>query len=413
MTNISLVIAIIIEVIILIVYLQKTNRDLVKFINEFQFEDSSIILKDNSKNKSFIELYNTLNDLYIKFKQIRFEKERDFYYFQNAFQHTSTGLLAFNNDGKIELFNEKAKEIFNIRKLEDIKQLDDIQLGLSEFLISIPLEKSDTLKLTTAKNIAQLTVHATVFKYKSNSIKLISVQNIQNEIEEREIDVLQKLIKILTHEISNTVSPINLVSTSLLNQIDVKSKSGDRMEISDIGDFKQGLKAIKKRSRGLSEFIERYMELVKIPEPKIQKVNLHEFISEAVDFMQQDFVKYNIEIKKNIYSDQLEVNIDKELVFQVLLNLLKNSIYALNESKNPFIKIEALENESNIEIFVIDNGKGISNEIMDHIFIPFFTTKEEGSGIGLSLSRQIMRIHGGSISIHSIPNIETKVILKF
>lgn len=413
-TNISLVLVIIIQTLVLINYVQKTNRDIVKFINEFQFEDSSIILKDNSKNKSFIELYDTLNNLYKRFKQIRFEKERDFYYFQNAFKHTSTALIAYNEAGEVEMINEKAKEILGIKSAKKITDLFSNHNEFYQLVQKIDLGKTQVLKYISRGKLSLLSVHTTGFKYKTKTIRLLSIQNIQNELEEKEIETYQKLIKILTHEISNSVSPINLVTSSMLQQLDEKAASNAEVNLSEneLSDFNEALNAIRKRSRGLADFIEKYRELTQIPTPEIGDVNLKELVNEVIGISSQDLKEKKIKVLADLHPE-LILKVDKEMIIQVLINVLKNAMFALKGIENPEIIIGSKIVNSNIELSLSDNGSGISLEVMDHIFIPFFTTKENGSGIGLSLARQIMRLHGGSISVQSVPTQRTTVTLRF
>lgn len=414
-TNFSLALAFIIEIVFLIYYTQKINRDINNFLNEFKFDDTAILLKDKTGNKSFQELYDTLNKVYGNFKKIKFEKERDYQYFQNAIKHAEVGLIAFDETGKIQVFNEKAKEVFGIRNIEFINELDKVEKEISNLLISHRQEGNEVINLKKSGEVIHLSLRSTKFRFNNKSIKLVSFHNIKSELEQKEIESYQKLIRILTHEIINSVSPINLVTSSLINTLEDNGEIIDPGKLSkeDLESFVTGLKAIKTRSRGLSDFVEKYRSLAKLPEPNFSLFKAINFIDNIIQLKKNEIEQFGISIEQNIEPSDLVLNGDRQMLEQVLLNLIQNSIIALEKIDNPKITIKARIIDNKKQIVVIDNGKGIPPEIMDHIFIPFFTTKEKGSGIGLSLSRQIMRLHGGTISVHSVPNERTEFKLVF
>jgi len=239
---------------------------------------------------------------------------------------------------------------------------------------------------------------------------------VQEQLEEKEMEAWQNLIRVLTHEIMNSVTPIaSLASTvnDLLTESPNQEKPIERIDTEIISDVRGALQTIEKRSHGLLNFVDAYRNLTRIPRPNLQIVSLSEFFSRLKKLMHSQITEGSIDLQVHIEPDNLQLAADPELIEQVLINLLLNAIEAVAKQPNPVIKIFAkLDDKGRITIQVIDNGTGISEEIAEKIFIPFFTTKKKGSGIGLSLSRQIMRMHRGSLGVLSKKG-ETVFTLKF
>jgi signal transduction histidine kinase len=238
-------------------------------------------------------------------------------------------------------------------------------------------------------------LYATVFKLDNQSHTLISAQNISNELSSTEMEAWQRLIKVLTHEIMNSISPILSLSNSL--HTITKGKSQDANE--DWKTLNSGLEAINIRSAGLLNFTKRYRELTQIPSPKFQQVNLQDFLSQIIHLLEPEFKKRSICLEQKL---QPTIGLlDASLIQQVIINLLQNAIDALTEIDNPKIIIALRKTTERITISIEDNGTGIDAAHLDKIFVPFFTTKNNGSGIGLSLSRQIILLHGGELFVQS------------
>ena len=256
------------------------------------------------------------------------------------------------------------------------------------------------IKMTVQNRLLELSVSVADFKLREVPYKLISFQNIQKELEEKELDAWQKLIRILTHEIMNSVTPI----TSLASSLNGLMKDKDSvLEEEDMEDIRDGMYAIQKRGEGLLHFTETYRSLTKIPPPKFQLVEAQPLLERIHILFKPVLKKYGVELELKLPDKMVVFIADVELIEQVIINLLKNGIEAAREVENPKIEIRAMKtNEGKTFIEVQDNGKGIKEDVLDKIFVPFFTTKKEGSGIGLSLSRQIMRLHKGNIEVNSV-----------
>ena len=278
------------------------------------------------------------------------------------------------------------------------------------------LEKTGCLHDLPAR-LLQLAIFATEFKVKDKVILLSTIKNIQNVLEEQETAAWQKLIRVLTHEIMNSIAPISSLSSTIESMVKPYT-SGEKgmpeVDLDIIQEIQGALQTINKRSTGLMNFVETYRSLTKIPEPNFSVVNMNELIGHVHTLMKKDVARKNILMETSVEPDTIEVQIDEQMIEQVLINLIKNSVQALKGRLEAKIQIRGFYNKrGRPSIQVIDNGQGILDEVIDKIFIPFFTTKQNGSGIGLSLSRQILRLHGGTITAKSTPNKETIFTMTF
>ncbi len=406
-TSSSLAILWILQLVYLFWFLQKVNRDIIKFITAIKYDDVSIGFNKNKKvDKSFEQLHYELNQIIKDISEVRSEKEIEHQYFQNTIKHIGTGILAFDDSGKIEICNDAALNLLKKHNFKTISEVEKVQTGLADIFKSIKPGNTKLLKLNIDNEIVQLTVKAANFKIKDRKIKLLSLQNIKSEIDQSEVAAWQKLIRVLTHEIMNSVSPIKLLSSSLIDMFeeDEKIKTIEDIDNKTIEDSVLGLKTIRKRSTGLSNFVETYKNLTQIPKANFSEFKIIHLFDHISTLLKNDLEQKSIDFNYNCTPKDLIVNADEKLIEQVLINLIKNASEALLGCEKPKINIDTELINDRVLIKVSDNGKGISPEVLDNIFIPFFTTKEKGSGIGLSLSRQIMHLHGGNISVKSEPD---------
>jgi nitrogen fixation/metabolism regulation signal transduction histidine kinase len=415
-TSSSLVLLWILQILYLFWYLQKINRDIIKFITALRYDDVSISFnKDKNVDPYFKNLYKELNNIISEISTVRSDKESEHQYFQNTVKHINTGIIAFDEKGKVEICNNSALTLLNLSNLNNIIDTEKTQIGLSKTFKNIKPGTTKLLKLIIKNDIIQLSIKAADFKIKERHIKLISLQNIKTEIDQSEVDAWQKLIRVLTHEIMNSVSPIKLLSGSLIEMFEENNKIKTIHEIDNktIENSVLGLKTIRKRSDGLSNFVETYKSLTQIPKAKFSEFKVCKLFEHISTLLKSDLEQKSIQFEYNCNPVDLVLYADEKLVEQVLINLIKNASEALLNCNNPKINLKAELVNNLVQLKVSDNGPGISTEVLDNIFIPFFTTKEKGSGIGLSLSRQIMLLHGGNISVKSTPNTETEFTLRF
>ncbi len=412
-TRYSLMLIWIIQVLALIHYVQKTNRDLNRFLQSIKFNDTTVKFNKNIKGP-FQELYEGFDEIIDAFGKLKIEKEEEYHFFQTTIQHVGVGIIAFDQMGQIKLCNKAANELLDFPDFINVSALDKIKAGLGVNLLNLKPNIPELIKLNIKNELKQISIHATIIKIDDKNIKLVSFQDINNEIEHGEMDAWQKLIRIMTHEILNSVSPITLLSSGLINNIKPKEGQTQKADLDQdkIDELLQGLNVINNRSKGLSDFVEDYRSSMQIPSPQFKEINLRKLFINIETLFCEDFKNKNINFSSNV-SEEINILADQKLIEQALINLINNSIYFSAQTNNPEILLDAETKGQKVSISVTDNGKGIEQSIIDQIFIPFFSTKEKGSGIGLSLSRQIMRMHKGHISVQSTPQQITKFSLTF
>jgi nitrogen fixation/metabolism regulation signal transduction histidine kinase len=402
------------EVYSIIKFIDVTNKELSRFLQSIRYSDFSQSFANNAPGSTFRELNQAFNEVILQFQKTRTEKEENFRYLQTVMQHVGVGLISFDNTGKVEFINNAAKKLLSIPFLNNISGLERVSPGLSEKIKSIKSGEKVTIKIVDKNELIQLIVYATEFRLRNQNYTLVAMQNIQSELEENEMEAWQKLIRVLTHEIMNSITPISSLAGTVNTMIAKTTENTNAFDEETSDDIKNALSTIQKRSQGLINFVENYRSLTKIPKPNFQIFPVKTLFERIDSLMGREFKQEGIAFTGKIEPLTLELTADPELIEQVLINLLLNAKHAAKQVEKPGINLIArLDRWSKIEIAVTDNGPGIKEDIQEKIFIPFFTTKKEGSGIGLSLSRQIMRSHGGTIRVTSTPNIETAFILKF
>ncbi len=252
-----------------------------------------------------------------------------------------------------------------------------------------------------------MVLQATDFKARNETFTLVSIQDIRNELDAQEVEAWLKLIRVLTHEIMNSITPITSLSDTLLNYY---TNTNEPISAQTTENTVKGLEVIKERGTGLIHFVESYRKLTRISTPVLKTIELKPFIEHLVLLVEDDRITF----EKQVTPENLTINADEGQISQVLLNLIKNATQAVKGTENPIIKIVANIGENKRpQISVSDNGSGISEELLEQIFVPFFTTKENGSGIGLSISRQIMRNHNGNIKVISKEGKGSRFVLEF
>ncbi len=261
-----------------------------------------------------------------------------------------------------------------------------------------------------------LTLQATELRIRGNTVKLITLQNIQTELQRQELEAWQNLTRVLRHEIMNSITPISSLTSTLREILDhelVKKGNDYELKAEGADDLRDGLETIENRSKGLIKFIDAYREYTSLPQPKIKTLRVKELIEKVTQLLKPEFKKKNIQIFAHYDSEYLTVKADEEMIEQVLINLMKNAIEAADHAEQAKIEINGSYTENAVIITITDNGPGIIPEAIDRIFVPFFTTKKTGSGIGLALSRQIMQMHNGSLTVVSEPDVKTTFTLRF
>ncbi|QCK14580.1 sensor histidine kinase [Mangrovivirga cuniculi] len=400
----------------LVYYCNDINIKVTRFLESIRYADfNSTFSTQNNKGKTFKTMNTAFNEVLNAFKKIRSEAETQNLVLYTVLQHIQTGIISYNSNGRIGIINNSAKKLLGIGQMKNIEDLEVVNSKLYETFKKLGPGQNYLLKTDPE---TQLSINTTGLKMEGQNWTLVAIQNIQNELRKHELDAWQNLTKVLRHEIMNSITPISTLISSL-NEIIVedasKMESGDfKIEEESYQDLCDGLKTIENRSRGLLRFVNAYREYSNIPETNIRPVNVKILLQSILQLLKEDFQKDNIELFCDIKPDEMIINADEELIEMVLINLLKNAREALLEQNERNISIRAFNNGQGLGcIAVTDNGPGIDQSKLERIFIPFYTTKKEGSGIGLALARQIMQLHGGDIKTHSEVGKETTFSLHF
>ncbi len=406
---------IIAQTIYLIAYINKTNRNLASFLLRLQSKDTAVNYQDEQVLKNFKGLNLSFDQINKELQHIRIENEQKTHYLNTIVDHAKIGIIAFDDKGKIELFNPEASNILQCNACQFMNTLASKLPDFHNAIMNNTNEKSQLIRLNLNSEIQNLAIKKTIINIGSKIIHIISFQNIRRELDHNELESWQKLIQVLNHEIMNSLTPITSLSKVIKRYIHKDGVIKKASELNDeiIKDIAINTEIIEERGKGLIDFIEVYKNITKNPELHLAKFKIADTVNKIEKFYGEKFKDQNIKFESKIKVN-LELFADESLIEQMLINLIKNSLEALANQSNPKITITAKKsNEGSLMITIEDNGKGIPETELDKIFIPFYSTKENGSGIGLSLSRQIMYLHKGSISVSSKPYNETSFILQF
>ena len=352
-----------------------------------------------------------------EFKKHRSEKEEHFNYLQTVVQHVSMGIIAYKRDGKVDIFNHAVKRLLKVRNIRVISELGKVKEELPEILLKLRAGDRTLIRLFIEDELLQISAYATEFRMRGEDYTLVSLQDISSELDEKEIESWQKLIRVLTHEITNSITPISSLAATVREML-LEEENGKPVLKSlgpeDLEGVQEAMDTIQNRSQGLLNFVEVYRNLTRIPKPNFRYFRMTEIFKRSERLLRPKMDELGIQCTHKVFPPDLMITADPDLVDQVVINLIMNAMDAIKGKDNAQISILATVNSYNrVVIDFKDNGSGIKPDILDKIFMPFFTSKKHGSGIGLSLSRQIMQLHKGSISVKSKPDEGTVITLTF
>lgn len=415
LTNIFLGLLIVGMSIALFSYVERFQKELGTFLMSIKHRDFSLNFSTVNQGKNTRQLHEAFNTILGSYRDLRVEKEVHYQYLQNIIEHIRVALICFKADGEVVLMNQAAHGLLGRPYLGNINGLNKVSDVLYDTIASLDPGEQVLKKLVLKGELHHLAIHKSSFKLVEGAFNLVSLQNIKSELEEQEVESWQKLIRVLTHEIMNSVTPVLSLTGALGRQLEtLPDESSTPFSEDSLHDFQQGIRAIENRSEGLLQFVHAYRNLTRIPTPQIEPVRIQMIFDRLQYLFKEEWEKAGIEVELSVDPQELEILVDPNLLDQVLINLIKNAMEAVRERKGGTLSLHAFagQNERTI-IQVADNGKGIDRELQEKIFIPFFTTKKQGSGIGLSLSRQIMRLHKGNITFQSEPEEGTVFTLAF
>jgi two-component system nitrogen regulation sensor histidine kinase NtrY len=399
-TTLIALILLVFQCLSLVRFVSKTNSELVRFLDAARYADYSQRFDLSSLGSGFGELGNAFTDILERFQTVRSAQEEQQRHFKAIVEHVPVPLISISSDGLLTLWNNAARKLFGANHVTTLSDLKPFGEAFTKHLSTVKPGEKRLVNFAIDGMEHQLSISATQILLPQKQETLVSMQDIQSELDIAQLHAWQDLVKVLTHEIMNSITPVaSLAKTTVDLVADCKQKADAYPELSeDLQDISEAVETVARRSDGLIQFVCSYRQLTQLPSPNKNKVNVATLFQHSCSLATQLWDKKGIEVQVNVEPSELEVTVDKDMLEQVFLNLLQNAEHAVESCISPKVSLNAFLNKrGHVVIEVSDNGKGIADEIGNKIFVPFYTTKQQGSGVGLALTRQIMLAHGGAI----------------
>jgi two-component system, NtrC family, nitrogen regulation sensor histidine kinase NtrY len=400
----------------LIRFVNRTNRELSKLFSAIAHRDFSVTFQYGAYGKSFQELEDSLNEIILAYKAVKIDREAQYHLLQHIVNHVNIGIVVVNNNDEIPVLNPATESLLNIKGLRTWKLLREYKPSFVKLVEELGDHGRRLVEWNSGSEVKMLSIDVLTTRLVENNQKIIILQDINRELDQKEIESWHKLIRILTHEIMNSVTPISSLTEttqSMLTTRDGNPRTSADLTDENISDVVFSLSTIQRRSDGLLGFVEKYRTFTRVPTPVQMKVSVSGLFEDVKRLLQNELQQRGIRWEQEVNAMATHIHADSSLIGQVLINLIGNSIHALEGREDGVVVLRSYRNEHTTIIEVRDNGRGIPEKEMDHIFVPFFTTRKDGSGIGLSLCKQIMSLHGGTITVRSREGEGTGVYLSF
>lgn len=392
---------------------QKAQAEVEQFAESVHYRDFTRHFDEKHAPMELQSLRKGFNKVNQTFKLISREKETQFIYLQQILELVDTGILSYDiSDGTVMWMNESLKKLTGIPYLKTIHSLEKRSEEIYKSCLDVMPGDNKIVSLATPRGAQKVVLAATAFQTEGKTYKLIAFQNVDTALDETEANAWQKLLSVMTHEIMNSVAPISSLADTLKRRLHESAADGNN-PTATYEDLEIGIDTIKRRSEGLLKFTEVYRNLNKIQKPNLSKVFVRDLFENMNRLLQPTLDGKGIELDVIIKEPGIQFFIDPHLTEQVLINLLLNAIDAVKDKPQPRIILSASRDGNEQLIEVADNGYGIDASLLDKIFVPFFSSKKNGTGIGLSLCRQIMLLHKGNVQVESRPGEGTRFTLRF
>lgn len=377
----------------------KFNQNILFLLNALENGDYSFRFSEDRlspREKEFNSTMNRIKDILTEARKTVIENEK---FLSIILENVSTGILIVNESGVVIHGNQSVRQLLGIPVITHLKQLKIINETYPELFLGMKTQDSLSIKVANEREEMQLNVRCSMVNVHNSVLKILLVNNIGNELEMREMESWIKLIRVMTHEIMNSIAPITSLSETILFSYKMQENGNRQDELTQ--NTLEALQTIHATAKGLIGFVNSYRRFTGIPQPQKMNISLNALVENII--LLEDETLRTKGIHLEVLSEEKEtlIEADESQISQVLTNLVRNAIEAVAETENASIKIKIIQKNNKTELSVANNGSAIPPEILPHIFIPFFTTKDSGSGIGLSLSRYIMRLHGGNLRYYS------------
>ncbi|MEP5763706.1 MAG: ATP-binding protein [Halieaceae bacterium] len=397
-------------------FVSRTNAELTRFLDAIRYADFGQRFRMEEVGAGFEELGQVFTGIIERFQGLRNQQEESLRHLKALMEHVPVPLLSVHGDGKIHLHNNAARRLFGSIKVE---RLEDLRVFGEDFhrhmLAVAPGERRLAVFLLDAVE-QRLILSATEIIIGGEVERLVSLQNIQSELDGVQLQAWQDLVRVLTHEIMNSITPVASLAKTAADLVeDATSKVSDHPDVvEELADVKSAVETVARRSDGLMQFVQSYRQLTRLPAPDKQPLLVGDLFANAAQLVASGWQQKSIALVLNVEPISLQLSADSDMLEQVLLNLLKNAEQALAENPEPQVEMRAsLNRNGHVCLEISDNGPGIDAEVAARIFVPFFTTKREGSGVGLALTRQVMLAHGGNVVLGSSDSGGAKFTLTF
>ena len=382
----------------LVQYTEKTVRDLTRFLESVRYADFSRRFTTDGRGPLFEDLRAAFEEVTDAFRDLRAEREAQVQYLEQVVQHLGVALIAYRDDGEVELMNGAARRLLRTGPIHRIDALARVSPDLAAALGQLAAGEEAMIEVEVEDRTLQLDVKVSRFQLRGTAHALASIQDLRSELEEKEMEAWQELTSVLTHEIMNSVAPISSLASTAQRRLQARGNETN----GPVEDVREAVETIERRSEGLMNFVDAYRSFTDIPSPNFELLPAQEVLDNVRRLLAAQIDQEHLALEVDVAPPDLTLTADSDLIDQALINLALNAIQAVEGREGARIELRAyVDPQSRPVIQVHDNGPGIPADVQERIFVPFFTTKEDGSGIGLSLTRQIMRLHGGTISVRS------------
>lgn len=398
---------------LLIRLLNNFNSKVYNYFKSLHDEGTSIKFKVPGDSND--ELYNMINEVANMIHNARILKEQQYQYLSFIIETIPVAIIVVDNQEEVILSNNRTNQIFKIQTLQNLISFNNISPLLYNSVKDIKIGNQDVVQVKIGGSLTKLLVGLSEFKIENKAVHLYTFQDVKSELDENEIKAWQKLIRILNHELMNSITPITTLTHAIKKCITENGniKEFNRIDRSTLNDILRNTELIEERSQGLIQFINNYRSLTSVKNLELVEFSIFDLFEDLKKFFEAEFEEKQITLITEINPVSLTLSADKSLVEHVMINLIKNAIESFEEIKNRSIKLASYAESSKIVVSITDSGKGIEESAIEDIFIPFFTTKKNGSGIGLSFSKQVMRMHNGEIKANSEPGKGSEFMLVF
>ena len=419
-TILTLGLILVLQISTLLRHVQTTNRELTRFLAAIRYADFSQSFRGQPGHPSFQELGTAFDEVLEKFRRERSDKEAQAVYLEAFVQQLPIAVFALSEDGRIRVANQAFQHFLDGHHCRQIAQLRHINPALAQCLSTLEPGRDQMLRLQGPQGPQHLKLSCTLLRLRGRQEKLISLQDISGDLESQQLDAWQNLIRVMTHEIMNSITPITSLADTThhyLGEVSTRlsAEAAADPEVRELlADAANASRTIGQRGQGLLRFVQSYRTLSRLPTPRPRVFRVRDLLQEVQRLMQEQSTHGNCQITLRCQPQTLELRADPDLLEQALINLVKNALEAMSEPTQQQLSLSAeLRERGQIVLCVRDNGCGIEADNLDNIFVPFFTTKRGGTGIGMTLVKQIVTHNGGTLRVDSTPGSGTAVTLSF